>query len=136
MQVHGRCHCGAVEWEAEVDPATASICNCTDCQSFSGAPFRASVPAKAEGFRVTKGEPRRYIKIADSGNPRAQGFCGDCGSPLYSADAENPKAYMLRLGALDQRTEIVPKKRIWCQSALDWAQDVHDLPASPGTWPS
>jgi hypothetical protein len=131
MRVHGRCHCGAVEWEAEVDPSRASICNCTDCQSFSGAPFRASVPAKAEDFRITKGEPRRYVKVADSGNPRAQGFCGDCGSPLYSADAENPKAYMLRLGALDERAEITPTHRIWLQSALPWAQDVTDLPGAP-----
>ena len=136
MHVHGRCHCGAVEWEAEVDPDTASICNCTDCQSFSGAPFRASVPAKAEHFRVTKGEPHRYVKVADSGNPRTQAFCANCGSPLYSADVENPKAFMLRLGALDQRTEIVPQKRIWCSSALDWAQSVDDLPSSPGTWPA
>jgi hypothetical protein len=131
MQVQGRCHCGAVEWEAEVDPETASVCNCTDCQSFSGAPFRASVPAKAEHFRITKGDPQRYVKTADSGTKRVQAFCGACGSPLYSADEENPKAYMLRLGALDQRTEITPKRRIWLQSALPWAQDVDDLPGVP-----
>jgi hypothetical protein len=128
MHVHGRCHCGAVEWEAEVDVERASVCNCTDCQSFSGAPFRASAPAKADDFRITKGDPKRYVKTADSGNRREQAFCGDCGSPLYSADAENPQAYMLRLGALDQRTEIEPKRRIWCASALAWAQDVSDLP--------
>ena len=131
MQVQGRCHCGAVEWEAEVDPERASICHCTDCQSFSGAPFRASVPAEAAHFRVTKGEPQRYVKTADSGNPRVQAFCGACGSPLYSADVDNPKAYMLRLGALVQRTEITPKRHIWLQSALPWAQDVHALPGTP-----
>ena len=131
MQVQGRCHCGAVEWEAKVDPERASACNCTDCQSFSGAPFRASVPAKAEDFRITKGEPQRYVKTAESGNRREQAFCGTCGSPLYSADAANPQAYMLRLGALDQRTEITPKRRIWLESALLWAQDVDGLPGVP-----
>jgi hypothetical protein len=132
MQVHGRCHCGAVQWEAEVDPDAASICHCTDCQSFSGAPFRASVPAKAENFRITKGEPRRYVKTADNGNRRAQGFCGDCGSPLYSTQAENPQAYLLRLGTLDERAEITPKRRIWRNSALPWAEDIHAIPGVGG----
>ncbi|HWE44755.1 MAG TPA: GFA family protein [Caulobacteraceae bacterium] len=132
MHVHGRCHCGAVEWEAEVDPEAASICNCTDCQTLSGAPFRASAPAKAESFRITKGQPRRYVKTADSGNARAQAFCGDCGAPLYSTQAENPQVYALRLGSLDQRGEITPKRHIWRDSALTWAQDVHGLPGIGG----
>ncbi len=132
MHVHGRCHCGALEWEAEVDPALASICNCTDCQSFSGAPFRASVPAKAENFRILKGEPRHYVKVADSGAARAQGFCGDCGSPLYSTTAENREAYILRLGTLDERNAIAPKRHIWRDSAVLWAEDVSGLPGVGG----
>jgi len=27
-----------------------------------------------------------YIKTAESGNRRAQAFCGKCGSPIYAAD--------------------------------------------------
>jgi hypothetical protein len=132
MHVQGRCHCGAVAWEAEVDPEAASICHCTDCQSFSGSPFRASVPAKAADFRLTKGQPRHYVKTADSGNRRAQGFCADCGSPLYSTQAENQQVYVLRLGTLDQRTEIKPKRQIWRDSSLPWAEDIRDLPGIGG----
>jgi hypothetical protein len=32
MKVDGRCHCGYVSFEAEADPETTTICNCTDCQ--------------------------------------------------------------------------------------------------------
>ncbi|MEM7636825.1 MAG: GFA family protein, partial [Pseudomonadota bacterium] len=32
MKVDGRCLCGSVTFEAHVDPATAAICHCTDCQ--------------------------------------------------------------------------------------------------------
>jgi len=129
MKIEGQCHCGAIAYEAEVDPAKAAMCHCSDCQTFSGAPFRASVVAKAEDFHLLKGEPRLYVKTAESGNRRAQAFCANCGSPIYAADAENPKFFSLRLGAVKQRAEIAPQRQIWCESALDWAQNVSGLPA-------
>jgi len=131
MRIEGKCHCGAMEYEAEVDPQKASICHCTDCQTFSGAPFRASVPARAEDFVIRKGKPRVYVKIADSGNRRAQGFCGDCGTSLYSTSADDPKVYNLRLGAVIQRAQIPPHRQIWCESGQAWARDITGLPGVP-----
>lgn len=131
MQIQGQCHCGAIAYDAMIDPGKASICHCSDCQSFSGAPFRASAPAKAEDFHIRKGSPRVYVKVAESGARRAQGFCGDCGSPIYSTTAEDPKVYNLRLGVVKQRAQIPPLRQIWCESALDWAQDVSGLPGVP-----
>lgn len=128
MKIEGNCHCGAIAYEAEVDPAKASICHCRDCQVLSGAPFRASVPAKAEDFRILKGQPRTYVKVAESGNRRAQGFCADCGSPVYATSADDPKLYNLRLGGIKQRAQIPALRQIWCESALDWAQNVSAVP--------
>ena len=131
MQIQGQCHCGAIAYEAAIDPAKATICHCNDCQNFSGGPFRASVPAKAEDFRILKGIPRDYVKVAESGNRRAQGFCGDCGSSLYSTTDGDRQVYNLRLGVIRQRAEIPPVRQIWCESALPWAQDISTVPAVP-----
>jgi hypothetical protein len=128
MKIEGNCHCGAIAYEASVDPAKASICHCDDCQTLSGAPFRASVPAKAADLRIVRGEPRVYVKTAENGNRRAQGFCAVCGSPIYATSADNPQFYNLRLGAVKQRAQIPPLRQIWCDSALGWAQDVSGLP--------
>jgi hypothetical protein len=132
MRIDGQCHCGAVAFVAEVDPDKASVCHCTDCQCFSGAPFRASVPVKAEDFRITSGIPKIYVKTADSGARRAQGFCENCGAPIFASDAESPKVFNLRLGVVRQRAGIVPRRQIWRHSALAWALEVEDLPSSPG----
>jgi hypothetical protein len=132
MKIEGHCHCGAIAYEAEVDPATVSICHCSDCQTLSGAPFRGSVPAKGDNFRLTRGTPRLYVKVADSGNKRAQAFCADCGTAIYSSDAvEKPGAYMLRLGALKQREQLVPAKQIWTSSAMPWTNDITGLESYP-----
>jgi hypothetical protein len=132
MQVDGACHCGKVTFTAQVDPATVSVCHCTDCQTMSGAPFRASVPARAEDFVLKSGAPRIYVKTAQSGNRRAQGFCGDCGTPIYSAQEKDTPFYMLRVGVLDRRAELVPQLQIWHGSSQPWAQDISGLETRPG----
>ena len=53
MKVEGGCHCGAIAFEAEVHPDNVSICHCTDCQTLSGAPYRASVAVKGENLKFT-----------------------------------------------------------------------------------
>ncbi len=128
MKVHGRCHCGAIRYEADVDPARAQACHCTDCQSLSGAPYRVSIAAPRETFRMLAGTPRTYIKTAESGNKRVQAFCEQCGSPVYSAAVSDPPAYSLRVACLDERVDLPPQKQIWCTSELEWAPEVPDLP--------
>ena len=100
MKIDGQCHCGAIAYSADVDPEKAAICHCTDCQCFSGAPFRASVPARIDDFRLLSGSPKIYVKIADSGARRAQAFCGECGAPIYASDARQA-----------DRPQLAPRRR-------------------------
>lgn len=127
MKVHGRCHCGSIAYEADVDPAQVSACHCTDCQTLSGSGFRVSVPAPRDTFKLT-GHPRRYVKVAESGNRRIHAFCGECGAPVYSCAIDDPPTYSLRVGCLDRRAELPPRRQIWCRSAVAWAMDLRDVP--------
>jgi hypothetical protein len=122
MKIDGACTCGSIRIEGEADPATTSICHCTDCQTATGTAFRVSIPVSGASFKVT-GEPTIYIKTtAESGNPRAQAFCGKCGSPLYSTTpGEGQQAmYIVRVGILKQRDQLEPKRQIWWRSARPW----------------
>lgn len=131
MKVHGACHCGRIAYEAEVDPEKVGLCNCTDCQMLTGSAFRVSVPAPAATFRLLSGQPRVYVKTADSGTRRRHSFCPDCGTPVCAtADVDDPPAYSLRIGCLAEREDLPPRRRTWCRSALGWAQDVSGLPAA------
>lgn len=130
MHITGACHCGAISFSAEIDPSRVMVCHCTDCQVLSGAPFRAVVVAPIEGFAL-RGEPRRYIKVAQSGNRRAQVFCPECGTPLYATAPENATSVIVRLGCVDQRAELKPAVQIWRHSALPWLAELADVPGSP-----
>jgi len=128
MTVNGRCHCGAISYEAVVDPARVGLCHCTDCQTLTGSAYRATVPAPAETFTLRGVLPKIYVKTAESGARRAHAFCPECGSPVYSTSAtEQPKAYSLRVGCLEQRKELRPARQIWCRSALPWAMNLQGV---------
>ncbi len=119
MHISGQCHCGAISFTALVDPEKVIACHCTDCQAFSGAPFRAVLPTPADGVGWL-GTPSHYVKVAASGNRRAQAFCAECGTQLYATDPDSPTVLNLRLGCVNQRALLPPVVHIWGQSALPW----------------
>jgi hypothetical protein len=131
MRITGGCHCGAITYEAEIDPERVSICHCTDCQRLTGTAYRVSAPARREDFRLITGTPRAYQKRGDSGAVSTQFFCSGCGSPIYRA-GENGESIGIRLGSIDQRRALVPKRQIWCASALAWTGNIEALPRFDG----
>lgn len=128
MKIDGGCHCGKITYTAEVDADKVGICHCTDCQTLSGGAYRTSVPAAKETFTILSGQPKIYIKTAESGAKRAQGFCADCGTPLYATTASDPQVFNIRVGTAKQRAQLKPKAQGWCRSALDWVSDLSTIP--------
>ena len=130
MHITGACHCGAIRYEAEVDPNAVSVCHCSDCQSLTGAAYRISVEAAPGSFRLRAGTPRIYEKTADSGRVREQAFCGNCGSPIYATSpGPEPRIYNVRVGTIAERQQLRPSRQIWCRSRLGWLSEIAEQPA-------
>jgi hypothetical protein len=126
MKIDGRCHCGAICYEADIDPNTVVICHCSDCQTFSGAPYRTSVAVPLLKLQLT-GTPTVYCKTADSGRQVKTTFCGACGTALYS-HGEGRDFVFLRLGSVRQRSQLPPMRQGFCHSAELWAMDIRNVP--------
>lgn len=127
MRIDGGCHCGAITYEADIDPETVGICHCTDCQTLSGSAFSISVPAARDAFTVRTGQPKIYVKTADSGTKRAQAFCPECGTRVYAAAVSDPQTFNIRVGTIRQRAELRPTRQIWCRSAMPWVMDLRSV---------
>ncbi len=130
MKIDGRCHCGHIAYEAEIDPDQVMICHCTDCQTLSSAPFRAVAMSREGSFRLLAGALKTYVKTGESGRQRVQSFCPEFGTPIYSTSpGDGPKVHALRLGAIRQRNALSPKLQIWHRSALPWLSNLDAVPA-------
>lgn len=73
--IQGSCHCGAVEWQFEGVPETATVCNCTICRRYG---VLWAYDFAGEGIRVS-GETRPYVR----GKALEFHFCLKCGCVAY-----------------------------------------------------
>lgn len=129
MKIDGHCHCGRHSFEAELDPAAATICHCTDCQTLSGSAFRFNIRVAPKDFVLHGPAPSTYVKTAESGTQRLHAFCGNCGTPLYATSVDTPTFYSLRAGTITQRASLLPGLQIWNRSRLAWVDALAGLPA-------
>lgn len=129
MKINGGCHCGAISYEAEIDPEKIMVCHCTDCQTLSGSPFRFIALTREGSFKLLSGEVKIYLKTGESGGVRQQSFCPDCGTPIFSSTVgPEPKIHNLRLGSIRQRERLVPNMQIWLRSKQHWIGDLESVP--------
>lgn len=128
MKIDGGCHCGNITYEAEIDPENVGICHCTDCQTLSGSAFRTVALSRPGTFTLRTGDPKIYVKVADSGANRQQAFCPECGTPIFStSDDPGPKIHGIRVGTIRQRDQLVPKRQIWSRSEQHWLGEMGSM---------
>jgi hypothetical protein len=83
---------------------------------------------RENAFTLLSGEPKIYVKTAESGNKRPQAFCPECGTHIYAtADGTGPKVYAIRVGSIRQRDQIVPNTQWWSRSAQPWVTHVGSI---------
>ena len=116
----GGCACGAVRFSVSGPLMGVGVCHCTDCQKASGgAPNYVALAPKA-AFEVTKGEARVYTCKGDSGGDIGRAFCADCGSPLWSVTGADAPFTPVKLGALDDNSDLTPMLHLYTGSAPPW----------------
>ncbi len=129
MKVDGSCLCGHISYEAEIDTDRVAICHCRDCQINSATAYGVVAGVIDGKFHLLSGQLKEYEKVAESGRKRQLSFCPQCGTRIHARSDGDPNAFFgLRVGTIRQRDQLVPKKQVWCQSALPWAFDISAIP--------
>ena len=96
----GSCHCGAVEFEADIDlTATSYRCNCSICRRTRFWP----TVVKPEGFRLLAGEADLTLYTFNT-RKNHHFFCKHCGVRPFGVGNETPMGKMVgvNLGCLDE----------------------------------
>jgi hypothetical protein len=74
----GGCHCGAVRFEVELDPATGSMCNCTICTKTAWI----GALVKPAAFALVSGEAA-LSSYEWGGKVSQRKFCKHCGVQCF-----------------------------------------------------
>ena len=130
-KITGGCKCGAVRYEVSAAPKAYVICQCRDCQKFSGSGNLASMMVPADKLTVT-GETTKFEYTGGSGNPVHHVFCPVCGSPVYGG----PPGYefsMIRAGSLDDPRVCKRGMVVYSESAALWGHVDSNILRHAGT---
>ena len=121
MAIEGQCLCGNVKYKFDNPPAVTGVCHCKNCQRQAGSAFSTLAAVPKSEFTLTAGEPKLYSDSdTDSGNTVSRYFCGNCGSPIYSALPSQPDTVYLKTGTLDDTSSFQPQFHVWCDTKQNW----------------
>lgn len=124
----GSCLCGAVRFTGTMAPQVVGHCHCIDCRKSSGTGHCTHLVVPATAFEVT-GAVTFYDRPADSGNIVSRGFCGTCGSPIYSTNSGMKGVVFPRASVLDDPDVITPQMIVYASRAPAWDHMNPALPA-------
>ena len=126
----GQCLCGALRFQLTAEPQAARVCWCRDCQHLAGNGMaNAVVPVEALHFQ---GRLAQFQKTAASGNTITREVCPECGTHLFAHSSARPHLRVVRIGNLDEPSQVAPSMNIWTQSAPTWAHLNPDLTCIAG----
>jgi hypothetical protein len=130
MPVSGQCLCGQIKYELVNPPAMTGICHCKNCQRQAGSAFSTLGVVPKSDFKFTAGAPKLYEDSdTASGNTVQRYFCGNCGSPIYSALDAQPENIFLKTGTMDDTANFRPQFHAWCDTKQAWVALEEGVPA-------
>jgi hypothetical protein len=126
--LHGRCACGATEFEVEDAFAYAMNCHCSKCRAATGGAYKPMGGIEREKLRITRADVPLFVwGDVDAGDFR----CGRCGSFLYSIVRDGNWAHVT-LGSLLDIPSRLPDHHIFVGSKAPWEQICDGLPQYEG----
>ena len=123
----GGCVCGTIRYEAREPILFTVLCHCHMCQQWTGSAMLGSATFARNSVVFTNGAP----KIHQSSSVCERGFCGECGSSLftrYSSDGAFDKVLFISIGTLDYPELAKPEIHYGAEGELSWMHREDGLP--------
>ncbi|MEC7816644.1 MAG: GFA family protein [Pseudomonadota bacterium] len=124
--ITGQCLCGEVQFQYDGPLGPVALCHCSQCRRSHGSAFSASAPAQAVRFQYVSGQSE--VAEYESSPGKYRGFCGRCGSQLYSRVDAIPGILRLRIGAFNEPIDTQPSRHVYVGSKAAWFEITDDLP--------
>ena len=123
MTQTGRCQCGNITYELTGDLIATAVCHCDHCQRQSGAAFSVNLIVHESQMAVS-GDLSTFEDRGEHGDAVYvyRRFCGQCGSPIFSAMVEPAGILAVKAGTLDDKSGVKPTVEVWCDHKQPWVE--------------
>lgn len=125
----GRCSCGEITYRLTSEPMFTNCCHCRDCQRETGSAFAINAIYEADRVELLSGQPEVVTLPTESGRPHDVYRCPNCRIALWSDYGRRGYLYFVRVGTLDEPTQIKPDAHIYIRSKQPWVGLPVDVPA-------
>lgn len=126
MSCQGSCLCGAVEFEINGAISSVIHCHCSLCRKSTGTAYATNGFVDTDKFTISKGADNLSSFGFKPGRNRH--FCKSCGSPIYSANADDPARIRVRLGTITSDISERPESHNFVASKANWDTIEGSLP--------
>lgn len=132
----GRCACGAMRYRLASKPMFVHCCHCRDCQRQTGSAFVINALIETNRVERLSGETRAVAAPTESGRPHEIHRCASCGTAVWSHYGGVRALSFVRVGALDEPSDLPPDVHIYIRSKLPWVALPANVPAFPAYYNS
>ncbi|PKG82015.1 aldehyde-activating protein [Colwellia sp. 75C3] len=122
----GKCLCGEVHIKVNGNISEIIHCHCSLCRKNSGTAFATNGFINTADFEITSGKTSLSSFSFKPG--RSRHFCRKCGSPVYSANEDDPTRLRIRLGIFDSDITERPISHNFVSSKANWEDLDANLP--------
>ena len=125
MAYSGKCACGDITFEFELDPMMHFMCHCTDCQVMFNGSFEGY--AISEDELSVEGDLSTFTYSGGSGLSLHVKFCPKCSTKIYTKPDILEGMIYVPAGLLRDQIEFKPKVEIWAGSRPSWTSRPESL---------
>lgn len=126
--MQGSCGCGDITYRLNAEILNVVNCHCNVCRHHNGSAFSTYAVVPRHALEITAGEEQ--VQSYLFGDARKH-FCSRCATPLFNLNSRYPGAAMVYVGTLSSAAAIVPRLNVWCESQLEWINDVAGINSLP-----
>ncbi|WWC90294.1 uncharacterized protein L201_005227 [Kwoniella dendrophila CBS 6074] len=121
--ITGSCNCEFIKITIP-KPESLVLCHCINCRKSGGSLTSANFPTNPKDMKVQGSELKQYQNKGTSGNSVTRNFCGNCGSPLWTAISD-PNTVFVKGGLFEPHSIPAPSAHLFAKNMEDW-EVVHE----------
>lgn len=126
-KIEGQCHCGAVQWQAQLPTTIVLNCHCNMCRQLSGADYSSWVVVKDEQFSLLKGGG--LLASYQASEQFSKTFCRQCGTTVSAVNQDKfPGHTYVARGTVSSECELPVELQVFTHDKADWVTLNSDIP--------